>query len=82
MGPRLFGTNILCFLLTLTQTLNKSKSTELASKRSVQKTFGYEIGGAEMVAPKRRDPRGDRPTALVNTLKCSSEIKHSYEKSL
>ena len=35
-----------------------SNSTELAPKRFVQKTYGNEIGGAEMVAPKRRDPNG------------------------
>ena len=37
------------------------KNTELATKRSVPKRTGNEIGGsakvwAEMVAPKRRDP--------------------------
>ena len=26
-------------------------------KRSVQKMYDNEIGGAEMVAPKRRDPK-------------------------
>ena len=35
---------------------NTKVNCQRAPKRSVQKTYGNEIGGTEMVAPKRRDP--------------------------